>query len=111
MGAETNYGRFQQRFVSYNKHTVNKNILCTTPWTVTLQAPLSMGLSRQEDRSGLPFPIPFISLCRPQLGLPGGLVVKNPPANAGDGDSVPGLGRSPEEGKETHSSILAWRTP
>ena len=25
-------------------------------------------------------------------------VVKNPPANAGDAGSIPGLGRSPEEG-------------
>ena len=34
-------------------------------------------------------------------GLPGGTVVKNPPANAGDaGDagSIPGSGRSPGEG-------------
>ena len=40
------------------------------------------------------------------------LVVKNPPANAGDirgVGSIPGLGRSPEEGMTTHSSILAWR--
>ena len=28
------------------------------PWTVARQAPLSMGLSRQEDGSGLPFPLP-----------------------------------------------------
>ena len=26
--------------------------------------------------------------------FPGGAVVKNPPANAGDTDSIPGLGRS-----------------
>ena len=26
------------------------------------------------------------------------LVVKNPPANAGDAGSIPGLGRTPEEG-------------
>ena len=26
--------------------------------------------------------------------FPGGAVVKNPPANAGDMDSIPGLGRS-----------------
>ena len=32
------------------------------------------------------------------LGFPGGLVVKNPPANAGDTGSIPGLGRSPGEG-------------
>ena len=28
------------------------------------------------------------------VGFPGGSVVKNPPANAGDRDSVSGLGRS-----------------
>ena len=27
-----------------------------TPWTVACQAPLSLGFSRQEYRSGLPFP-------------------------------------------------------
>ena len=31
-------------------------------------------------------------------GFPGGSVVKNLPANAGDTVSVPGLGRSPGEG-------------
>ena len=30
----------------------------TTPWTVARQAPLSMGFSRQEYWSGLPFPSP-----------------------------------------------------
>ena len=29
-----------------------------TPWTVTFEAPLSMGFSRQEYWSGLPFPTP-----------------------------------------------------
>ena len=29
-----------------------------TPWTVARQAPLSMGFSRQEHWSGLPFPSP-----------------------------------------------------
>ena len=32
--------------------------LFVTPWTVTYQAPLSMGFSRQEYWSGLPFPSP-----------------------------------------------------
>ena len=32
--------------------------LFVTPWTVTCQAPLSMGFSRQEYWSGLPFPSP-----------------------------------------------------
>ena len=34
------------------------------------------------------------------MGFPGGTVVKNPPAKAGDArdmDSIPGSGRSPEE--------------
>ena len=31
-------------------------------------------------------------------GFPGGAVVKNPPANAGDVGSIPGWGRSPGEG-------------
>ena len=30
--------------------------------------------------------------------FPGGLVVKNPPTNAGDAGSIPGLGRAPGEG-------------
>ena len=30
-----------------------------TPWTVAHQAPLSMGFSRQECWSGLPFPTPW----------------------------------------------------
>ena len=32
------------------------------------------------------------------LGFPGGSVIKNPPANAGNSGSIPGLGRSPGEG-------------
>ena len=32
--------------------------LFATPWTVALQAPLSMGFFRQEYWSGLPFPSP-----------------------------------------------------
>ena len=45
-------------------HTCTSTAMCvlsrvklfTTLWTVHLQAPLSMGFSRQEYRSGLPFP-------------------------------------------------------
>ena len=41
-------------------------------------------------------------------------MIKNLPANAGDPGnavSIPGSGRSPEEGVVTHSSILAWEIP
>ena len=34
------------------------------------------------------------------MGFPGGSVVKNSPANAGEMGSVPGLGRSPAEGND-----------
>ena len=36
--------------------------LFATPWTVAYQAPLSMGFSKQEYRSWLPFPSPIKSL-------------------------------------------------
>ena len=36
--------------------------LFVTPWTVAHQAPLSMGFSRQEYWSGLPFPSPKMSV-------------------------------------------------
>ena len=47
---------------------------------------------------------------REKRDLPGGPVVQNPPANAGD---VRDKGREDplEEGMATHSSILAWRIP
>ena len=38
-------------------------------------------------------------------------MVNNPPANAGDVDLIPGLGRSPGEGNTTHYIVLAWRIP
>ena len=47
-------------------------------------------------------------------GFPGGSVVKNPPANAGDAgeaDFIPELGRSPGGGNATHFSILGWKIP
>ena len=43
--------------------------------------------------------------------LPGGSVVKNPSANAGDASLIPGLGRTSGEGIATWSNIPAWRIP
>jgi len=45
------------------------------------------------------------------LGFPGGSVVKNPSASAGDVGLIPDWGRSLEKEIATHSSILAWGTP
>ena len=79
-----------------------------------------MGFPRQEYWSGLPFPNPgdlphssiepvFPALQADSLLAP--LVVKNPPANAGD--VVRSLGWKDPLKKEmaAHSSILAWEIP
>ena len=46
--------------------------------------------------------------------FPGGAVVKNLPANAGDTrdtDSIPELRKYPEGGKGNHFIILSWEIP
>ena len=45
------------------------------------------------------------------LHTPDSSVGEESTCNVGDLGSIPGLGRSPGEGKDYHSSILAWRTP
>ena len=74
------FGRKQQNSVkqlSFNKKKIKKKNpkqwhACSvvsdssTPWTVVLQAPLSLEFSRQEYRSGLPFPTAG-NLCDPGM--------------------------------------------
>ena len=56
--------------------------LCVTPWTVAVQAPLSMGFSRQEYWSGLP--------CSPPWDLPNPVIKPASPATpAFQADSSP----------------------
>ena len=59
--------------------------LFVTPWTVACQAPLSMGFSRQEYWSGLPFPSPG-DLPNPGIepgspALQAGALSSEPPGN------------------------------
>ena len=74
-----------------------------------------MGFPRQEYWSGSPFPC--VCLCLTEymyngiLGFPGGSDGKEYACNVGDLGLILGLGRSPGEGKTTHSSIFAWRIP
>ena len=103
-----------------------------TPWTVAHQVSLSMGFSRQEYWSGLPFPSPedapdpWVELWSPTLqadslpfelqykrhwGFPGGSDGKASACNAGDQGLIPGSGRSLEKEMATHSSTLAWKIP
>ena len=53
-----------------------------------------------------------VCVCTCIYGFPGGIVVKNPPANAGDtGDVgiIPGSQRSHGGGNAIHPSILDWK--
>ena len=68
-----------------------------TPWTVALQAPLSLGFTRQEYWSGVLFlslvdlPDPGIEPDAPALqGFPGGSEGKASACNAGNPGSIPG---------------------
>ena len=45
------------------------------------------------------------------MGFPGGLLVKNLPANAGDTGSILGLGRSPREGNGNPLQYSCLRNP
>ena len=65
-------------------------------WTVARQAPLSVGFSRQEDWSGLPFPTPEdlpdpgiepTSLVSPALA--GGFFTTMPPGNLSNFTTLP----------------------
>ena len=53
----------------------------------------------------------FTSLLEAERGLSGSLVVKSPPANAGDLDLTPGQEDPLEKEMATHSSILALKIP
>ena len=46
-----------------------------------------------------------------QVGFPGGSVVKNLPANAGDASSIPGSGISSGEGNGKPLQYFAWELP
>ena len=64
--------------------------------------------SAHQEMIGLRRCVFYISL---SILFPGGSVVKNLAANAGDVDSIPRLGRTLEKEMATHTSILAWAIP
>ena len=45
------------------------------------------------------------------MGFPGGLMVKNLPANTGDMGLISGSRRCLRKEMATHSTILAWKIP
>ena len=50
----------------------------------------------------------YFLLLSSRKDFPGGSVLKNPPANAGDVSLIPGSGRALGEGKGNTPRILAW---
>ena len=79
--------------------------LCTTPWTVTRQAPLSKGFSRQEYGSGLP--------CPPEGDLPDSGIEPPPlrsPESAGGVSTTSATWEAPRRA-ELHSSLpaVSWK--
>ena len=60
--------------------------------------------SGRSPGKGIGYPLVF-------LVFPCGSAGKETVSNAGDLSLILGLGRSPGEGKATHSSILVWRIP
>ena len=87
-------------FTSRDKNGHNGCLKWTSVLITKLHAPAVVNLLRRN-------------LCS-YLGFPGGAVVKNPPANAGDtrdADSIPGWEDPLEKEMITHSDILAWKIP
>ena len=90
--------------------------LSATQWTVAYQAPPSIGFSRQEYQSGLPFPFPG-DLPNPGIkpgshALQANALPSEPPNPSATRETwVQSLGWEDLLGKRkaTHSSILAWR--
>ena len=50
--------RFMDKYCKVKVKSLSHVQLFVTPWTVSYRAPPSMGFSRQEYLSGLPFPSP-----------------------------------------------------
>ena len=74
--------------VCVHAQSLSRVWLFMTPWTVAYQAPLSLGFSRQEYRSELPFPSPGV-LPDPRIkpaspALAGGFFTTEPPGNLWD---------------------------
>ena len=66
--------------------------LCAIPWTAAHQAPPSLGFSRQEYWSGLPFPSPM-HVCMHAKSLQSCLTLCDPMDSSPPGSSVHGFSR------------------
>ena len=64
-----------------------------------------------ESTKGIRAFLFLIPLTVPLNGFPGGSVIKNPPANAGDEGLIPGSGRSPRGGNGSPFHYSSWEIP
>ena len=90
---------------------MSNSFLCVTSWTVTCQALLFTGFSRQEYWSGFPF-LPPGDLPDPEMepASPALKADSLPLSNVGIHLQRRRLGFDPlQEEMATHSSILAWK--
>ena len=92
--------------------------LLATQWTAAYQAPPSMGFSRQEYWSEVPFLVSMTTqtilselLCAILWVFLMGLIVKNLPAMQENGVWLLGWRDPLEKGVTTHYCILVWRIP
>ena len=89
-----------------------------TPWTGDPQAPLSIGFSRQEYWSALPFPspgdLPHVGIEPGSPALRADSLLTEPPGkrdgkesacNLGDLGLIPGLGRFPGGGRDNSERV------
>ena len=80
---------------------VNQHLHLWVPPASYISLPLVLCRRFLQDSLALGISSWYLCLRGPKLGFPGGSVVKNSPANAGDAGSIPGLGRCPGEGNGT----------
>ena len=76
-----------------------------TPWTVAYQAPLSMGFSKQECWSGLPFPSPGDF---PDPGIEPGSPALQADALPSEPPAIPLIGIYPEETKVEKDTCIPY---
>ena len=94
--------------------SVNAHLLeyCTRRVVIHKNSGHDIGLSVAEYKTSCPWAGKLVcgrlGMFR---GFPGGSDSKESTCNAGELGSIPGLGRSLEEGIATHSSVLAGRIP
>ena len=97
-------------FLGFPGNSAGKESTCTHSLTQSKLVQTRNGESEARNLTTLLGKIVFF-IPLGSLGFPGGSDSNESACNAGDLGSLPRLGRSPGEGKGSHSIILAWRIP